>query len=297
MLSRREGLLKSGHFLKQGNWVGVLFDQNAGNVGTLTTYFDRVVSSTELPGLLSKKYDSRLAMVYFERTGIWRGKVRIEVLPEIEDVKTKTAYIQYHLEKHLKEHKEERVNWFWAHNRWKAQRELETLFRLEHKKMALDESLAIRDQKELPRNLRLFIRFGNDLTQAMEFLPLISQMRKSRPDLQVTVVAPSKIVAIYKEQKSEADAYLIVPQKTSEYKTFLKELPDRYADIFLTVETSEKAVHEAVVSKARQRMGMMYSEKRPKGLKQAWICPEELRDAPFIDQWKAFFFAHGMKED
>jgi KDO2-lipid IV(A) lauroyltransferase len=297
MLSRREGLLKSGHFLKNGNWVGILFDQNAGSIGTLTTFFDRVASSIELPGLLSKKYNSRLVMIYFQRTGIWRGKVVAEVLPEIEDVKEKTAYIQYHLEEKIKSHKDERVDWFWAHNRWKTQRELKTMFRLEHKKMALNESLAIRGQKEIPRNLRMFIRFGDDVTQALEFLPLIGKLRKSRPDLQVTVLAPSKIVEVCQKQQSGADAFIPIPKNASEYKGYLKSLPNRYPDIFLILETNEKAVHEAIVSKARQRMGMMFSEKRIKGIKQSWECPKELKEKSFYEQWEAFFIARGMKEE
>ena len=52
--SRKEGLLKAKSFLKDGNWLVVLFDQNAGDRGVLDLFFDRLVSYTTLPDSLTR---------------------------------------------------------------------------------------------------------------------------------------------------------------------------------------------------------------------------------------------------
>ena len=52
--SRKEGLLKAKSFLRQGNWLVILFDQNAGDRGVLDLFFDRLISYTTLPDSLAE---------------------------------------------------------------------------------------------------------------------------------------------------------------------------------------------------------------------------------------------------
>ena len=53
-LARKAGLLKARDHLRKGNWLVVLFDQNAGIMGTGSVFLDRICSISPLPDLLGK---------------------------------------------------------------------------------------------------------------------------------------------------------------------------------------------------------------------------------------------------
>ena len=54
--SRKEGIIKARSHLKKGkNWLAVLFDQNAGEYGTIYPFLDRVCSMSILPNILVRK--------------------------------------------------------------------------------------------------------------------------------------------------------------------------------------------------------------------------------------------------
>jgi len=295
MLSRKEGLLQSGEYLKNKHWIGILFDQNAGDVGTYTLFFDRIVSATELPALLSKKYNARMALLYFKRLGFRKAELSYHLLPEIEDVKEKTAYLQYAFEEHLKSNEEEIVDWFWAHNRWKAQRSPEKLFNLEHKKMAIEEALRLRGLKELPRKLALFLRLPDSPQTAEAMMPLVSEMRMARPDLHVTLLGYTEVLEAC-NKTSEADAVLSVPREKSDYDTYLKTLPDLFPEIFMVSENNPCALTEAKKSKARQRIGIRKQSERIGELNLTWECPSTLESASLTDNWRLCLQHFGLPQ-
>ncbi len=73
LLSRKEGFAEALKILRGGGCIGLLFDQNAGMQGVLTTFFGRVCSTTELPGLLAEKFWRRCPHVLSATgTGFWR---------------------------------------------------------------------------------------------------------------------------------------------------------------------------------------------------------------------------------
>ena len=56
LISRKRGVAPLEKILKNGGIVSLLFDQSAGETGCLTTFFERLASTTDLPGRLIEKY-------------------------------------------------------------------------------------------------------------------------------------------------------------------------------------------------------------------------------------------------
>jgi lauroyl/myristoyl acyltransferase len=89
LLSRREGFAEALKILRRRGFVGVLFDQNAGMQGALTLLFDRVCSTSELPGLMAEKFDAAVYGIFPRRRAFWRVEIgldRIENKGTGEDV-------------------------------------------------------------------------------------------------------------------------------------------------------------------------------------------------------------------
>src|SRR5690606_3208199 len=66
LLSRHEGFLDAVRILDGGGAVAILFDQNAGTIGSLTLFMDRLCSTTELPGLLAAKGKASVYVAWVE---------------------------------------------------------------------------------------------------------------------------------------------------------------------------------------------------------------------------------------
>src|SRR5579862_2461374 len=115
-LSRRDGFAEALKILRRRGCIGVLFDQNAGGQGALTTLFGRVCSTTELPGLLATRLGAELRTFYPRRTGFWR--VEFESDPVAHDGTTEGATIALNrwLEAALAE-EDLGASWLWAHDR------------------------------------------------------------------------------------------------------------------------------------------------------------------------------------
>jgi len=72
LLSRREGFLEANHILSRNGCVVILFDQNAGTQGALTTLFGRVCSTTAMPGSLAARNGAEVVSIYPRHIGFWR---------------------------------------------------------------------------------------------------------------------------------------------------------------------------------------------------------------------------------
>ena len=75
--SRKEGLLKAKSFLKDGNWLVVLFDQNAGDRGVLDLFFDRLISFTTLPDSLTRSTGATPVFIFPKRRKFFQSELRI----------------------------------------------------------------------------------------------------------------------------------------------------------------------------------------------------------------------------
>ncbi|WOO43738.1 glycosyltransferase family 9 protein [Rubellicoccus peritrichatus] len=298
LLSRKKGFNRAQEILRDKGVVAVLFDQNAGSRGLLTTFFGRVVASTELPGLLAAKFDARIGGIYTEHTGFWRGTVRLNEFECPEDSSQVVFKANQWLEQKLTDDENICADWLWLHNRWRHQDEPHRRLRLESKRNRLEETLAYQDLSALPRRSRFWIRLPNWLGDVVMAVPLISALRKGRPDAEVTLLAQSHFIPLL-EKLELAERLIAIPKKgETGYLKFFKELREDYPDVHILLTNSTRGDLEARAIRAPQRFGIERPGKRRKLLSHTWPKPTELDEAEIHQTylWEKFFQHFGLQE-
>ena len=143
LLSRAGGLRRRRSEILRGNGcVGVLFDQNAGDQGALTTLFGRVCSTTELPGLLAAKFGAEVRTFYPRRTGFWRVAFRIRPDRPRRHGRGRHPRPQPLAGDRPRSDESLCASWLWAHDRWRHQDVPARRLRLESKRDLLADDLA-----------------------------------------------------------------------------------------------------------------------------------------------------------
>ena len=117
LLSRKEGFAEALKILRRQGLVGVLFDQNAGLQGALTTLFGRVCSTTELPGLMAEKFGARVYGIFPRRRAFWRVEVSVELIATGGTSTSVTLALNRWLEQLLRADDNLCASWLWAHDR------------------------------------------------------------------------------------------------------------------------------------------------------------------------------------
>ena len=119
LLSRKSGIHAALHILRRGGLVNVLFDQNAGGHGTLTTFFGRPISMTELPALLVARSGAELWLIGTRRTGFWRTEIFLRPAPHDGTTAGVLAALNLAFEDLLRTDENVCASWLWLHDRWK----------------------------------------------------------------------------------------------------------------------------------------------------------------------------------
>ncbi len=113
--------------LKEKKAVGILVDQNLYQGGVFVNFFGRPAASTTLPALLHSRTGAPVLILYCERE---EDKLKLifkktsafpKDLEKKDAVHEITQIISSDLESIIRKHPEQ---WFWVHNRWKRQPEL-----------------------------------------------------------------------------------------------------------------------------------------------------------------------------
>ncbi len=256
LLSRKEGFSEAMKILRRGNFMGLLFDQNAGMQGALTTLFGRVCSTTELPGLLAARFDARVFGLFPRRRSFWRIEIdvhRILCTSSTEDV---TLSLNRWLEATLTADDNLCASWLWMHNRWRHQDVPEKRFRLEAKRNSLPADLSARNLAVLPRRTRIWIRLPNWLGDVVMAVPLLRALRVSRPDAEITVIAKAPFLPLLHALKI-ADKTQALPARGFGYFAHFWRLRDDYPDVYLLLTNSVRGDLEAWFTRCRQRFGLV----------------------------------------
>jgi len=119
LLSRKSGIHAALHVLQRRGLVNVLFDQNAGGHGTLTTFFGRRISMTELPALLVSRTGADLRLMGTRRTAFWRMDIFVRPAPHDGTTAGILAALNIAFEDLLRADEGICASWLWAHDRWK----------------------------------------------------------------------------------------------------------------------------------------------------------------------------------
>lgn len=275
MLSRKEGLITSSKLLRDNQILSMLFDQNAGKVGTLITMFGQVCSATELPGIFVKKFpDVNPVISNMHRTQFWR--VEYQFTPISKGSKPIHTVLSAHqwLENYLSENSNQCADWLWSHKRWKTQNEANQRLRISHKKDAIFEDLQFRNMECLPKKVLLWVRLPNWLGDIVMALPAIRAIQKSRPDFSVHLLVPAQYAPMLSNILPNCK---IIPLPKKGLKRFLFYWKQRksFIDTFILFTNSQRGDIEAWLSGASQRFGISYNKKRPL-LTNTWQVPQDI---------------------
>jgi ADP-heptose:LPS heptosyltransferase/lauroyl/myristoyl acyltransferase len=296
MLSRREGFLAAMKILGRRGVATVLFDQNAGNQGALTTLFGRVCSTTELAGLMVSRYSACLEAIYARRLAFWRVELLIDEVRHDNTVEGATIALNRWLEEKLLGDENLCASWLWAHDRWRNQDVPARRFRLEAKRNFLAADVRIRGLAALPRRTRVYVRLPNWLGDVVMALPLLRALREGRPDAEVTLVGKPQFRALLERWKI-ADRYETLPPAGRGYFAHFRGLRAAYPDVWVLFTNSARGDIEAWLARSPQRFGIVRRGKRRPLLTHAYHVPGDFDERAHhqLELWEAFVRHFGLQ--
>ena len=256
LLSRKQGFADALKILRRDGFVGVLFDQNAGLQGALTTLFGRVCSTTELPGLMAEKFSARVYGIFPRRQAFWRVEIDCASVAHDNTATGVTLALNRWLETLLRSDDNLCASWLWSHDRWRNQDLPTRRFHLAAKRDLLADDLAARKMTTLPRRTRLFIRLPNWLGDVVIALPLLRALRTSRPDAEITLVAAPTLLPLIRDWNI-ADHLQPLPPRGFGYFFHFWRLRSRYPDVYLLFTNSFRGDFEAFLTGSPQRFGLL----------------------------------------
>lgn len=189
---RRRGYLGAVDLIQQGGILAILIDQHAGEKGLWTPLFNKLASTSVLAATLATRTGAPLISVAIHTTGTARWRCEIEPAVETSNrpVEELTGQLNRILEKQITGSP---PDWFWVHNRWK---------------IPLPYFLAGRTKRgfHIPpgqsaadlQPFRLLIRSSNWLGDAVMNIPAVLACRTARPDLHISILAPSKLAPLWR---------------------------------------------------------------------------------------------------
>jgi len=297
LLSRRNGFISALSILREGGVVGILFDQNSGEQGVLTTCMRRIASCTELPGMLVEKFQPMVGAFYPQRDGFLQATLHIEPLETPADSLTTVFTINNWLYNKLKTDTSLCADWLWLHDRWRTQDRYRQRFCLRAKRMGIEQTLAFNQWDALPRTTRFWLRMPNWLGDIVMALPLIRALRCSRPDAAITLLVQPHFIPLL-EKFGIAEAMIALPQKKSlRYFTAFKALRKEYPDVHILLTNSLRGDLEAKCVGAPQRFGMQRPHKPRKWLTHTWQLPKDLDETKLHQTkvWEQYFRYFGLQ--
>lgn len=291
MLSRKEGFVKGLKILRNKGTIGLLFDQNAGHKGTLSLFFDRIVSSAEIHGVLGEKCTTDIAMLYIRRTGFWTGCFEVEYLHCADTRESIITAANNWLEEKLKKDRTIREDWLWAHNRWRCQDEPHLRLRLEAKKSILSHYT-----RPIPRRTSFFIRIPNWLGDVVMMLPLLRSLRAGRPDAHITIIGKKHLFPLI-QALHLAEEFIELPNKDWKYFFTFWKLRKRYPETHILFTNSFRADLEAFLIGAPQRFGIAWPNNKRRFLSHTWKLPTttNLKEVHQTQIWEQFLTHFGIK--
>lgn len=297
LFSRKEGFNQALSLVREGGWVTVLFDQNAGLSGALITAFQRVASATILPGLIAKKLQVPMFLFYAHRKAFWRADFIIEPLNCKVEPLSATLEANAKLEKYLNLSDDTCADWLWLHDRWKNQDMPNKRFHLEQKKNWLPQSINYHNWKSIPRKTRFWIRLPNWLGDVLMALPLIRALKRGRPDAEITLLTKVDFIPLL-DKIELADSLIALPSKSISYFFYFKSLRIKYPDTYILFTNSLRGDIEAFLTGCPQRFGIIRSGQWRPLLTHAWKIPSHINENT-IHQTRVlemYFQYYGLRE-
>lgn len=188
---RKKGFHAAIALLREPGIVGVLVDQNAGDGGIWTPFFNRLSSTSPLAATLALRTNAAVIPVAIYTAGFAKWKVVLEnEIPWSPDQPDKlTADINAALERQIRVSP---ADWFWVHNRWKTP--WPNFLTAKNRR----GSFLPPGAKDL-HPFRIVLRSPNWLGDAVMCLHAARAFKTSRPDVRISILAPEKLAELWRE--------------------------------------------------------------------------------------------------
>ena len=288
MFSREDGFSQTRAFLKKGNWLIILFDQNAGSQGTLSLFLDRVASITTLPDLLQKATKARAVYICPKRLSFFRSKIELTEMEGSHSIAFDSHDI---LADQITNHPNGFPDWLWSHSKWKTHFYPEERFNLHSKRSLISAS------NMQPVGTRLFIRMPNWLGDIMMSLPIIRAIRKARPDMCMTLLCQSKYAGLLEMLEVGDHVEKLADFLSIKGVRGLLKLRKIYPECHLLFTNSLRGDLEAFLIGSPQRFGVeIAGNKRPLLTHSLKVSKKEFESRHLSKTWEAMIEQFGYKD-
>lgn len=170
-------------------------------------------------------------------------------------------------------------------------------FKLNPKKSHLAAQNTLLGRVAVPRVTRLYIRMPNWLGDVVMALPLISAIRKGRPDMRITLIGKAAFKPLF-DRFCISDDFIPLPPKGWGYFLDFYKRRLEYPDTFLLFTNSSRGDMEAFFTRCPQRMGMLRPGKKRPLLTDGYDLPDDV-DETQIHQthvWEKMLRSFGLLE-
>ena len=285
--SRKKGLIQAKKHLKDGNWLILLFDQNAGLGGDLSLFLNRICSVSPLPDIVLKGIPANVVLATPFRSSFFRAELKLHNLGGVRSTSI-SKVVHQKLETIIKDDPDGLPEWLWSHGKWKTQDNPHQIFHLHSKR----SSLASEDQ--IPRKTKIWIRMPNWLGDIVMALPLIRAVERGRPDAEITLLCQPHYQSLLEYLKI-GQRVIALPPKGIGYFFFFWKLRRQYPDVHFLFTNSLRGDLEAYLCGAPLRLGGSTKKKR-KLLSHQALISKEFDKKHQTELWGEYLKFFGLKE-
>jgi lauroyl/myristoyl acyltransferase/ADP-heptose:LPS heptosyltransferase len=269
LLSRKNCLFEAKKILKDRGILGILFDQNAGKNGLLSTFFGRIASTTGLPDIFFSKFNVKIFILFPRRIGFWKSVSSFQELDLQRDRENSVAFAMNRwLEKTLISSDDICADWLWMHNRWHTQDEASAFLHISAKRT---DNLDLIEKKT-----RIFLRLPNWLGDVLMALPAIRAISHSRKDVYLTIVAKEQFCELLRHLHV-GDDYIHLPKKGLRYFYEIFKYRKLFPDFYILLTNSFRGDLEARIIGCPKTFGMICKGKFRPLLTNGWKVPNFLK--------------------
>jgi ADP-heptose:LPS heptosyltransferase len=255
LISRSDGFFEALGILRGGGVIALFFDQNAGDSGYRTLFFNRMVSSTDLPSLLFAKFKVPVYFLYPRRVGTWKATITLKKI-KFDETNPKTILFaaNKHLENILRSCDNACADWLWAHDRWKVSM-IGTSKSAKARRNWIAETRTYLFSRGGEKNFSMLVRMPNWLGDVAMAIPILRILRASRDDVYITLLCHNQFVDFLKAL-GVADNIIALPEKNLSYFFNFSAIRNAYYDVHISLVNSLRGDLEALLINCPKRIGI-----------------------------------------
>lgn len=290
VFSRETSIWDAKKFLRQKNWLGLLFDQNSGIQGYHSNFLNRFASISTMPDLFTKSAGAIPVFVLPKRIGFFATSLKLKVIhSDSSQISLKAHQI---LQEEIRTY-DGLSEWLWSHERWKAQQKYKLHLRHRHKRGDSCNSFA--------RTTKFWVRLPNWLGDVVMTLPLLDAIHRGRPDASITVVGKKDFESILKPLPY-IEHFKPIP-KGSFFKRFydLREYSKEYPSLIINFANSLRSDLECFLIGPPRRYGLTFSGRIRPLLTHSFNYEKKRNGRPNeihqVEMWESFLKFFGLNKE